>query len=118
MFCPQCRYEFKEGITVCPDCRVPLLVELPSKPKVQKVRWKSMKPVDLEAILSTCNPVILALAKSRLEEADIPCLVKNETISGVYLMATGVNERAVQIWVRKNEMEEARGLLQDLLIDS
>ncbi|MBI3922142.1 MAG: DUF2007 domain-containing protein [Armatimonadetes bacterium] len=114
MFCPQCQYEFKEGIAVCPDCRVPLLVELPSKPKLQP---KPMtKDVDVEAVLSTCDPVVLALAKSRLDEADIPYLVKNEEL--VYGVRVGIEQMTPQIWVRKNDLEEARQLLHDLLIDA
>ncbi|MDT3695944.1 MAG: hypothetical protein ROY99_06085 [Ignavibacterium sp.] len=27
-FCPNCRYEYKEGIKVCPDCNVSLVPEL------------------------------------------------------------------------------------------
>jgi hypothetical protein len=28
-FCPKCRYEYKPGITICPDCERPLVDELP-----------------------------------------------------------------------------------------
>lgn len=27
-FCPKCRYEYKEGIEICSDCKVPLVEEL------------------------------------------------------------------------------------------
>lgn len=41
MYCPECRYEYREGTTVCPDCGVPLMAgpppeaspEVPTDPK-------------------------------------------------------------------------------------
>ena len=31
MFCPKCKDEFIVGITVCPDCEIPLVKELPAE---------------------------------------------------------------------------------------
>ena len=31
MFCPNCRSEFREGITRCPDCDVDLVAALPEE---------------------------------------------------------------------------------------
>lgn len=31
MFCPLCRYEYKEGIKICADCKVELVPELPEE---------------------------------------------------------------------------------------
>ena len=28
-FCPKCKYEYREGFTLCPDCDVELVPELP-----------------------------------------------------------------------------------------
>lgn len=33
MFCPVCKYEYKEGYTRCKDCNVTLVLELPPEPK-------------------------------------------------------------------------------------
>ena len=30
MFCPNCRYEYKETITACPDCKEKLVSQLPT----------------------------------------------------------------------------------------
>ena len=37
MFCPKCRAEYREGFTVCADCGVPLVAELPASPEFDPV---------------------------------------------------------------------------------
>ena len=39
MFCPQCKSEFIEGIRICPDCEVDLIVELPPEPAPEFVDY-------------------------------------------------------------------------------
>ena len=31
MFCPLCRWEYEKGAAMCPDCKVPLVDEIPSE---------------------------------------------------------------------------------------
>src|SRR4030065_111385 len=53
MVCPECGAEFIEGIHGCPDCRVPLVPELPPQPQ----------PEDGEdvPVLKTGNPLVPAV---------------------------------------------------------
>lgn len=118
MFCPECQYEFREGVTVCPDCGVPLLEELPSKPAAQPKGRVCTERVDLYLVYSTVEPGLLALAKSRMEEAEIRTVVKNEVARGLFGRGSGIEEEWVEIWVRKSDLEGARELLQDLLEDA
>ncbi len=31
-FCPQCRFEYREGVKACPECKVDLVEQLPGRP--------------------------------------------------------------------------------------
>lgn len=41
MWCPKCRYEYREGITVCPDCGSPLVESLEEYDKEQAEKEKA-----------------------------------------------------------------------------
>lgn len=70
--CPECRVEFRDEIVACPDCEVELVaewaLEAETKPDHQP-------PV---SVLSTRDPAAHAVAKSLLDEAEIPYAVWNE----------------------------------------
>jgi hypothetical protein len=99
MFCPKCRTEYKEGITVCADCGTPLVEELP--PEVQE-------PAELVTVLITGDLSTVALAKSILEDAQIPCVAKGEY--PMEQLAVG----PVEIQVDRRDREQARELLEGL----
>ncbi|GAB4364953.1 MAG: hypothetical protein Kow00128_07080 [Deltaproteobacteria bacterium] len=98
MFCPECKAEYVAGIYLCPDCRVPLEPELPPEPK----------PVFVEhvTVLSTGNPVVLAMAKSVLEAAGIGCYVKGKVLQDLFRIGTA------EIMVPRDEEGRAKALLR------
>ncbi len=100
MFCPQCKAEYREGISRCLECGVALV---PALPVGEAPEW-----VDFVTVLLTRNHSELALAKSLLEGAGLPFFAKNEEVEN--LMATG----PVELQVRPEHEAEARELLQDL----
>lgn len=112
MFCPRCRYEYVEGTGKCPDCKAPLVTELP--PEKQ-----GLKPVsgELVTVLSTMNAGVIAVAKSILEGAGIWYFAKGESLQNLFgLGGIGYNpiSRDVEIRVCKVDEEVARVLLEDL----
>ncbi len=110
MFCPECAGEFKEGITVCPDCGIALVNELPEQ-------LRDSKP--LVAVFSTADPAVLPVVTSLLEETDIPYTIKGEETFGLFPGATvglaiDPRGRAAEVLVPSARADEARQLLSDL----
>jgi len=110
-YCPKCRTEYEDWITVCADCKAPLVLELPQEPKPIKVK--------LVRVFATGNQTLLAMAKSVLEKAEIKYIVKNEGVQdlfGVGRIGIGYNPIVgpAEIQVDKNDEQTAKDLLKDL----
>jgi hypothetical protein len=99
MFCPECRYEYELGITKCPECGIPLVLELP--PEVET------EYVELVTVLTTADAGVIAMAKSILDDAGIDSYAKGEKTREMF--AAGF----VQIQVHPENAAEARILLED-----
>jgi len=107
MFCPNCRSEFREGVTRCPDCDVPLVDSLPVEMHDQ-APWVE--------VMETADPALLPVLRSALEGAGIPCTFEGEESVGIFPL--GLNEThfaqsgiAARLLVPANRLEEARQLL-------
>jgi hypothetical protein len=101
MFCPQCKMEYVEGITRCPDCEVDLVRELPAE--------SGPEYVDYEMILATYNQTDIALIKDVLESAGITYYFTGELFTYVEPLAS-----TAKLMVRRDQAEQARELLKDL----
>jgi arginine deiminase len=99
MFCPECRFEYELGMTVCPDCGVPLVSELPPEAETEFV--------ELVTVLTTADAGVIAMAKSILEDAGIESYAKGEKTREMF--AAGF----VQIQVHPEDAAEAKSLLED-----
>lgn len=42
-FCPKCQFEYREGVTVCPDCNENLVASLPPEDTRSKDNWRRRK---------------------------------------------------------------------------
>jgi len=98
MYCPNCRTEYKEGITVCADCGAKLVAVLAPE---------SREP-ELVTVLQSYDLAVVTVAKSILDEAEIPYIAKGEI--PMEQLAVG----PVEIQVDKDDREQAGELLADL----
>src|SRR3990172_3899283 len=109
MFCPKCGAEYREGFTVCSDCGVGLVEGHPPEPEF----------VEFVTVYRSGNPALLALAKSILEDAGIPYVVRGEGLQDLFAwgrMGIGFNPLVgpPEIQVDIEDKEEAVELLEQL----
>lgn len=110
MYCPKCKAEYVETITVCPNCNLKLVKKLSENPADDFVEFVT--------ILKTGNQAITAIAKSILDEAEIKYFATGEHMQGVFGMGLGFAPSAtfgeVEIKVSKEDREIAEQLLEEL----
>lgn len=112
MFCPQCRAEYREGVSECPDCAVPLVAELPAE--------ESGEPeARLVKVYTTGEAAMLPVVHSLLDGAGIEYFAKNEEVQDLFGWGRlGTNysyiSGPVEFLVREEDEAAARGVLEEL----
>ena len=109
MFCPKCGDEYRPGFTRCTDCDVDLVEELP--PKIEDAE------PELVTVLETGDQSLIAVARSMLEGADIPCFERNEKLQNLFgwgSIGTGysIAMGPIRLQVFREDEEVARALLK------
>jgi protein-S-isoprenylcysteine O-methyltransferase Ste14 len=104
MYCPECRSEYREGFFECAECLVPLVASLsPEEPE------PIPEYVDLEEVMTSFDTGEIAMARSILDYHQISYLVQGENFSTCY------GSMPARIFVSKDKVNEAKGLLHDFL---
>ncbi len=115
MFCPKCKAEYRQGFHTCSDCHIGLVGRLPLELKPVEPRRKTepqSKPefIDYTEILRTYNPADIALIKSLLDAENITYYFNNEHFTYAYPWV-----EPARLMVKKDEAEEAREILKELM---
>jgi hypothetical protein len=114
-FCPVCKYEYKSGVKVCPDCGSKLVARL--KPEKEQGADDDVKSV---LLLKTDNYLKAELVAGALDEAGISFWAKRlGTGSRLGGMATGAISHDIldapkpaEIYVLPDDLEEAKEIMQ------
>ena len=108
--CPKCGDQFPWYVTVCPTCDVDLVDRLPGP--------EPTPDVDLVRVFVTGDAGLIPLAKSLLEGEEIEYLVRGEQVQDLFGAGRigGFNYVVgpVEFWVRADDADGARALLEGL----
>ena len=121
-FCPKCRVEYREGFTVCADCGVPLVHELPPEERKPE-EWdeSGVEPEtpgsgDWVTLLEGADTSQMMVARSLLDSAGIPFIVKGELLQdliepGRIGVGYSIPAGPVRLQVQREDLEDARDAL-------
>jgi hypothetical protein len=107
MYCPQCKTEYRSGFTECADCRVPLLPGDPPQPEHETEFDPNM---DLVVVFEANDPVLIAMAKGALEEAEIPYFSLGQ-ITRLVNDVDPMLRKTIRIQVAADQVEKAHEAL-------
>jgi hypothetical protein len=111
MFCPDCGGEYREGLTVCAKCNVPLVSELPGRIEPEFIKFVT--------VYETGNPALIAFAKSLLESEGLRCFARGEGLQDLFAcgrLGMGYNPviGPVEIQVDEKDVERAKDVLSQI----
>lgn len=100
-FCPRCHYEYKSGLSHCPDCDVELVEKLMSEPVLLPAG--PLVTVYLATDMAEAN-----LVKSLLEEAQIEAFIG-------YDLGPAYPVGQIEVRIAATRADEARELIAEFL---
>jgi hypothetical protein len=106
-----CGDEYQSGYTRCSDCEANLVESLPLAPGPSQF--------EMTTVLETGDQSLVAVARSVLESAGVPCIARNEMLQNLFgwgSIGAGFNAAIgpIRLQVLKEDEEVARELLKDV----
>ena len=105
MFCPKCKCEYRDGFTLCSDCNIELVENLPT----EDLSGEEFEYSELVTIANTMDFSIIPIVKSILESGKIRYFIKGEMVRSF-----AVFNNVMEIQVPLEDALKAKDLLKDL----
>lgn len=114
-YCQQCKTEYVEEMSFCPDCGSQLLDdEAYEKMRLQEDQKRTrLKGLKMAPACPVSGPVEALQIQGILEQESIPVFIRTyeETAyDGLFVTQKGWGE----IWVAEDRMEQAQGIIEEL----
>lgn len=117
-YCPKCKAEYRPGFTVCSDCHISLVEELPkeeskgegfcSNPFVNE-KAEGMRPVKL---ITTSNKIEAGMVQGLLANNNIQSMVISPSAGSIMNIRDGFSYFGEEIYVDERDIETAREVLK------
>jgi hypothetical protein len=111
MICPECKSEFIEGVTFCPDCEIPLVHYIEDD-----LTAKDEPKEDYNFVL-VYNPISsqeVSLIKMIMERENIPYFIKNDPLHKSVIFSTH-GPGNIELYVDERFAEDTVKLLRNEL---
>jgi hypothetical protein len=109
MFCPRCRYEYKSGILVCPDCGEDLVEKLPKEAE------EPNSDTSFVPLPNLPGRVYAEMVKGALEKRGIPCFIRSEGVGDAYQFSGTTPRGGVYLFVPEDRLQECLEIQHQML---
>ena len=108
MYCPSCKSEFIDSITICSDCNISLVENMALNEPLENINWVNVKEVPGKVFCEMMGEV--------LDSEGIPYFLKTDWSASAYNIASaGLSGSYVQLYVPENFCDKANNLLTELM---
>ncbi len=110
LFCPVCKYEYKPGMTVCPDCGEKLVENLP-----QEKHNKISENINFVPLPNLPGRVYADMVKETLNAKSIPCYIRSEGVGDAYQFPGTTPMGGIRLFVPEDRLEECIAIQRQML---
>ena len=108
MYCPSCKAEFIDSITICSDCNITLVENMALNEPLENINWVKVKEVPGKVFGEMMGEV--------LDSEGIPYFLKSDWSASAYNIASaGLSGSYVQLYVPENFFDKANNLLTGVI---
>ena len=106
--CPECKYEYVEGVEKCPDCGAKLVAnsETEDESPLEEIKWIKLQ--------TKTGVVYTEMLKEVLEKKGIPCILKSADLSPYVGKGANVIGDNTHLLVPENRYEESFEIMQGM----